>query len=168
MDIKNRSGARPREGSFGRGFDLSNDAEERHARVNRQRDCFSSRGKRARLLVSRRQTRTKRVTRRCLAAEREKRGKKKTKKTGEKIPSKMRIFRANAYSCHGDATAGDSKWRVLICINPAITGSSGSLERLFPRFIRGSTDLLGILGKTAPVPRCAYEQWLTLYPYSFL
>lgn len=147
MDIKNRSGARPREGSFGRGSDRSNDAEERHARVNQERDCFSSRGDVCAFLDDRRGRRTRtRATRRNLAGGAEKK-QEKDERGGEKIASEMRIFRANAYSCHGDATAGGSKWRVLICINPAITGSSGSSERLSSRDLSGSTDLPGILGK---------------------
>lgn len=63
--------------------------------------------------------------------------KKRRRKTG--------TFRANAYS-YNDATGG-SKWHELICINPAITVDSGSLERLVPQFIRRSNPLLKILKK---------------------
>lgn len=70
--------------------------------------------------------------------------KKRRRKTG--------TFRANAYS-YNDATGG-SKWHELICINPAITVDSGSLERLVPQFIRRPNPLPKILEKQLRYLQC--------------
>lgn len=63
-------------------------------------------------------------------------------KDGEKEGRKMRIFRADAYSCCGDDATARSKWRILICINPAITGDSQAAQNVSPlssqRFICGT------------------------------
>lgn len=61
----------------------------------------------------------------------------------EKRKGKTGTFRENAYS-YSDATGG-SKWHELICINPAITVDSGSLERLVSQFIRDPNHLPKIL-----------------------